>query len=87
MCHAKRLGRRGTSPGNYDWENAKQLLPRIEEQLAPLDARPHWGNLFTIQAPNPASALRAPARIPRAARVFRPDRKLRNAFLETFLFG
>src|SRR5438045_7388600 len=31
-----------------DWEAVRHLLPLIEEQLAPLDARPHWGKLFTM---------------------------------------
>src|SRR5687768_7972697 len=31
-----------------DWFAIKEMLPIIEEQLAPFDARPHWGKLFTI---------------------------------------
>ncbi len=26
----------------------KQVLPVIEKELAPFNARPHWGKLFTI---------------------------------------
>jgi xylitol oxidase len=31
-----------------DWHAVRALLPRIEAQLAPLGARPHWGKLFTM---------------------------------------
>jgi len=31
-----------------NWEGVRQLLPEIEAQLAPFDARPHWGKLFTM---------------------------------------
>lgn len=31
-----------------DWPAVRALLPRIEEALAPLEARPHWGKLFMM---------------------------------------
>jgi xylitol oxidase len=31
-----------------DWPAVRQLLPRIEEALAPFEARPHWGKLFAM---------------------------------------
>src|ERR1700746_1820140 len=31
-----------------DWPACSALLPVIERELAPFDARPHWGKLFTI---------------------------------------
>jgi xylitol oxidase len=31
-----------------EWPAVKQVLPMIEEQLAPFDARPHWAKLFTM---------------------------------------
>jgi alditol oxidase len=33
-----------------DWPAVRELLPRIEETLAPFEARPHWGKLFTLSA-------------------------------------
>jgi xylitol oxidase len=30
-----------------DWPAVQSLLPIIEKELAPFDARPHWGKLFT----------------------------------------
>jgi xylitol oxidase len=35
----------------FDWDGVRQLLPRLEERLAPFEARPHWGKLFTMPAP------------------------------------
>lgn len=32
-----------------NWEAVKQVLPIIEKQLAPYQARPHWAKLFTMQ--------------------------------------
>jgi xylitol oxidase len=31
-----------------DWPAVRQLLPLIEQQLAPFHAKPHWGKLFTV---------------------------------------
>lgn len=58
------------------------LLPRVEAALAPFDARPHWGKLFSI----PADVLRE--RLPRYDDFFAavdrhdPDRKFANPFLD-----
>src|SRR6202043_2940750 len=31
-----------------DWPAVRKLLPVIEKELAPFNARPHWGKLFTM---------------------------------------
>ncbi|MDQ2808092.1 MAG: FAD-binding protein [Chloroflexota bacterium] len=70
-----------------DWAAVRQLLPLIEEQLAPLNAVPHWGKLFTMPA------ARVQARYPklpdfqRLLRAYDPQGKFRNAFLDTYIFG
>jgi xylitol oxidase len=62
------------------------LLPRIEERLLPLGARPHWGKLFAV------GGLRLHSHYPRwtdfeALRDVRdPERTFGNAFL-TRVFG
>ena len=62
-------------------------LRAVEEALAPLNARPHWGKVFTT----PAAAMRSLyERIPDAnalARRFDPDGVFRNAFIEEYLEG
>jgi xylitol oxidase len=71
----------------YDWDGVKNLLPRIEERLAPFDARPHWGKLFTIPAPTLQARN---ARLPDFRALlesFDPKGTFRNAFLEKFVFS
>ena len=71
----------------YDWEGVQQLLPRIEERLAPFDARPHWGKLFTIPAPIlQARYVRLPD-FRALLESFDPKGTFRNAFLETLVFS
>ena len=59
------------------------LLPAIEAALAPFDARPHWGKLFT---PDPELLTRLYPRLADfqalAARLD-PERTFVNAFLES----
>jgi xylitol oxidase len=31
-----------------EWDVVRKLLPKIEKELAPYNARPHWGKLFTM---------------------------------------
>jgi len=70
-----------------DWEAVRQLLPLIEEQLAPFQARPHWGKLFTLP-PKQVRALYE--RLPDfqdLLRQYDPQGKFRNAFLDAYIFG
>ncbi|MGC2182621.1 MAG: FAD-binding protein [Terriglobales bacterium] len=70
-----------------EWPAVKQLLPVIEEQLAPFDARPHWAKLFTM----PPSRLKALyAKLPDYQELLKhydPRGKFRNEFLNTNIFG
>jgi len=69
-----------------DWAAVRKLLPVIEKELAPFQARPHWGKLFTT----PPSQLRAIyEKLPdfiQLARRYDPQGKLRNEFLNTNIF-
>ncbi|MGE0724253.1 MAG: D-arabinono-1,4-lactone oxidase [Alphaproteobacteria bacterium] len=69
-----------------DWPAVRTLLPRIEAALAPFDARPHWGKLFTM-APARVRALypRLPDFVDRLRQVD-PRGKFRNAFIHRILF-
>jgi alditol oxidase len=44
-----------------DWPAVSKLLPIIEKELAPFDARPHWGKLFTM---SPAELKRIYKKMP-----------------------
>jgi alditol oxidase len=70
-----------------EWPAVKEVLPMIEEKLAPFDARPHWGKLFTM----------APSRIkPLYAKMtsyqemlahYDPHGKFRNRYVNTNIYG
>jgi alditol oxidase len=70
-----------------DWDGVRQLLPLIEAELAPLNARPHWGKLFTMP---PARVQALYEKLPdfqQLLRFYDPQGKFRNAFLDTYIFG
>ncbi len=71
----------------FDWDGVRQLLPRIEERLLPLDARPHWGKLFTISAPTLQARYERLPDFRALLASFDPNGTFRNAFLETYIFG
>jgi xylitol oxidase len=59
-----------------DWPAVRQVLPLIEQALAPFDARPHWGKLFATHWPD--VHLRYPkwAQFVELRAAFDPTRKL-----------
>jgi xylitol oxidase len=70
-----------------DWSAVEKLLPRIEAALAPYQARPHWGKMFTMA---PAQLQLLYPKLPdfqHLLKTFDPQGKFRNAFLDTYLFG
>jgi xylitol oxidase len=67
------------------WSAVKELLPIIEEQLAPFAARPHWGKLFTL---SPARLQALYTKLPDFRQLLRahdPQGKFRNVFLDTYI--
>jgi xylitol oxidase len=70
-----------------NWAEVSKLLPHIEEQLAPFDARPHWGELFTMEPERLRSLY---AKLPDFQELlgqYDPAGKFRNNFLNTYIFG
>jgi len=70
-----------------EWPEVRRVLPMIEEKLAPFQARPHWGKLFTL----PHSRLRPlyeklPSYQALAAQ-HDPGGRFRNEFLNSNIFG
>ncbi len=66
-----------------DWPTVRKVLPRIEKELAPFNARPHWGKLFTL---DPAELQKRYDRLPdfkRLVQEYDPQGKFRNDFLNT----
>jgi xylitol oxidase len=70
-----------------EWEAVRGLLPLIEAALAPYQARPHWGKLFTM------SHARLRELYPRMGEFrelllhYDPTGKFRNAWLDRVIFG
>lgn len=63
-----------------------QLLPMIEAELAPFQARPHWGKLFTMA---PATLRARYDKLPdflQLARQYDPEGKFRNAYLDLNIY-
>jgi alditol oxidase len=70
-----------------DWQAVQKLLPSIEEQLAPFNARPHWGKLFTMPPSQVQSLYEKLPDFQQLLRSYDPQGKFRNAFLDTYIFG
>ena len=70
-----------------NWEGVRQLLPEIEAQLAPFDARPHWGKLFTMAPARLHSLYQKLPDFQRLLTSYDPQGKFRNPFLDTSIFG
>jgi xylitol oxidase len=69
-----------------EWPAVKNVLPMIEEQLAPFDARPHWAKLFTME---PARLQSLYSKLPAYKELLKrydPDGKFRNEFLNAHLY-
>jgi len=70
-----------------DMASVRPALAAVEEALAPLDPRPHWGKVFTTPA---STVRRLYGRLPDAnalALRYDPDGVFRNAFVEEYLEG
>jgi alditol oxidase len=70
-----------------DWPAVKQLLPAIEEALAPFNARPHWGKLFTMPPAELRSRYAKLSDFIQLSKKYDPQGKFRNDFLQTNVFG
>jgi xylitol oxidase len=70
-----------------DWPAVRDLLPAIESALAPFDPRPHWAKLFTLPADEVRSRYERLDDFVELAGHVDPDGKLRNEFLNRFVFG
>lgn len=68
-----------------DWPAVRNLLPLLEDQIAPFDARPHWGKLFQVA---PARVRSLYPRLPdfsQLLRAYDPGARFRNAFLDAYI--
>ena len=70
-----------------DWPAVRKLLPVIEKELAPFNARPHWGKLFTTTPAELKSIYKKLPDFIQLSRTYDPQGKFRNQFLDTNIFG
>jgi xylitol oxidase len=69
-----------------DWPAVRRLLPVIEKELGPFQARPHWGKLFTLAPAELHSRYERLDDFRRLAAKFDPRGKFRNDFLNNTVF-
>jgi len=70
-----------------EWDTVKNVLPMIEERLAPFDARPHWAKLFAMP-PSRLQKLYAKLADYRALlEHYDPSGKFRNEWLDLYCFS
>lgn len=70
-----------------DWAAVKNVLPMIEEKLAPFEARPHWAKLSTMQ---PSRFQQLYQKLPEYRALlerYDPSGKFRNEFLNHRIFA
>ena len=70
-----------------DWNAVRNVLPLIEEGLAPFHARPHWGKLFTISHARLQTLYEKLPDFQKLLGRYDPLGKFRNAFLDQYIYG
>jgi xylitol oxidase len=68
-----------------DWEAVRQVLPIIEEQLAPFQARPHWAKLFAMPPVQVQSLYEKLPDFQQLILQCDPKGKFSNAFLKNYI--
>jgi len=75
------------SPGKQEWPAVSKLLPVIEKELRPFNARPHWGKLFPRLPAELKSIYKKLPDFIELCRTYDPQGKFRNDFLNSNIFG
>jgi len=68
-------------------EAVLKLLPIIEKELAPFNARPHWGKIFTLEPKVLQSRYEKLADFKKIVSEYDPKGKFRNGYLEHNIYG
>ena len=63
------------------------LLPQIEAQLSPFNAKPHWAKLFTMQPKVLQSRYKKLAEFKQLVAAYDPNGKFRNEFLQKNIYS
>lgn len=70
-----------------EWSAVKELLPLLEEQLAPFNARPHWAKLFAMPGSRLETLYEKMPEFRALLRKYDPAGKFRNTFLNAYVYG
>lgn len=70
-----------------DWPAVRKLLPLIEKELEPFNARPHWGKLFTMSPKTLESRYEKLDDFKKLVSTYDPKGKFRNEFLKGNIYG
>ncbi|MEP6584841.1 MAG: D-arabinono-1,4-lactone oxidase [Ginsengibacter sp.] len=70
-----------------DWPAVQKLLPVIEKELAPFNAKPHWGKLFTMPPSTLKGLYKKMNDFRELATSMDPKGKFRNDFLDRNIFA
>jgi xylitol oxidase len=70
-----------------DWPAVSKLLPIIERELAPFNAKPHWAKLFTTSPQTLRTLYKKMPDFIALATKYDPQGKFRNDFLNENIFG
>lgn len=70
-----------------DWPAVRSVLPVIERELSPFQARPHWGKLFTMEPAVLRARYEKMDDFRKLASKYDPQGKFRNEFLDKNVFG
>ena len=69
-----------------DWPAVQNLLPIVERELAPFNARPHWGKLFTVSPATLRARYEKVGDFVELCTRYDPKGKFRNEFLNRNIF-
>jgi alditol oxidase len=70
-----------------EWPEVSRILPLIEAQLEPFEARPHWGKLFTLAPAKLESRYARLGEFKQLLTQHDPQGKFRNQFLAHNLYA
>jgi len=70
-----------------DWPAVRKLMTVIEKELAPFNARPHWGKLFTTSPAELKSIYKKMPEFVQLSKKYDPQGKFCNEFLNTNIFS
>jgi xylitol oxidase len=70
-----------------DWNSVRNILPVIEDALAPFQARPHWAKLFTMPPEHLQPLYEKLPGFRQLLQHYDPEGKFRNEFLNKYIFG